>query len=519
MTDAFTPAEGSAAGNLNRNGGSGACGFSAPERRCSSGSGAVRYTARARGGSRGGGGGSGATAAEGAAGTAVVPAAARSLNRMPLELMGTVLEFVDARSLLTAGMVSKPLRNLIEVRKLWKWHFKLKEKTDPDWSMPPPEMQPADWRVCYWQYKKELQGPPICVLRRGDISRRYRWRVGAINKKIPHPHDIHESMMFFMTYRTRAGTEVVVGWQLQIQRFVKNEEDVYFVFVRTEHPVHCVFRISLLNHKYEVFNSRIAAKSFDGKSGGKTGGCLFPVKQMAEQQMGNQLLIEIDVTVFPGGLDRVEPVYQLLTCMSDDSQMVSCIIELLGDYVKRSPVSVKAKHYMQTVGGGPLSLVAICENPDAAPLLKASAAGCLWNILDTSCLYITKSTVERIVKVACSELSQHLQMLDGFSKDTVCEGAGVCTRVQRNKQQQQQQPHRATQPSDQISFVYPPSDALPQAEVRITSVNAMCGLLWNIPVSDENRYGVAIFSISPSIVSPTPLPPTPPAPHPTGNSW
>ena len=348
----------------------------------------------------------------------------RSLNRVPLELIGSILEYLDPNSLLVAGVLCHGIRNYINSRNMWKGHFQRMELVSSDWQVPPDDMLASDWKTLFWQYRKEVVGPPFCCYNRTPISKRFRWRVGAVYEKMPNALDIHDSVPFQMQYTvvTPKGVKqtVTVEWKLQVQRLTKDSEDVFGVFAHQEENVECLFGISLLNHKYEVFERHLCSKAFDGQSGGKTCGWQFHAKHMQTNRIPDQLLIEFDVTIFPEGLAGLEPLYGLLLSPKSDDYLRSFVVDSLGEYLTRRASSPpQAKKYVQMVNGGPLPLLQVFEDPKALPLLRSSVAGCLWNILDTSVPYISTETLQRVIHIACKTLVSELTGLEGYSAQTV----------------------------------------------------------------------------------------------------
>jgi hypothetical protein len=110
----------------------------------------------------------------------------------------------------------------------------------------------------------------------------------------------------------------------------------------------------------------------------------------------------VDLTLFPNELSAVAPLLQLIDERATPEEVRSAAVSSLGDFVTHfAPDPVKAKQYIQELNGGPISLIALLEDPRSKAKTRGAAAGALWAIMDTSKISTHPDLLSRLINATC----------------------------------------------------------------------------------------------------------------------
>eukprot|EP01063_Lacrimia_lanifica_P026935 TRINITY_DN3711_c0_g2_i1.p1 TRINITY_DN3711_c0_g2~~TRINITY_DN3711_c0_g2_i1.p1 ORF type:complete len:409 (+),score=123.46 TRINITY_DN3711_c0_g2_i1:142-1368(+) len=385
-----------------------------------------------------------------------------TLGRLSWDVIAECLLWLDDSSLLLAGEVCRGVAGCVASARCWQRRFDLRCRGDEDWRAPPPECTPPCWKRLYHRYRRELERPS-CVFHRSGVSRRFVWRIGALGKKLK-PGDNgrarHYESQEVETYHTellprRATADVTTRWQLQLQRKTDDPRQVGVFLSQDQKTTMCYFSLGVLNHDYTPIKRYTAKKCFECQS---KYGWFFSLEELEAAGMRGELIVEMDVTVFPKGVSCVSPFYKLLGRPEVDEQLKGVLVDWLAEYATHTaPNPNRAKKYLQQENPAPL--VNAFESPATSYLLKGTIAGCLWNILDISPIYIASDMLDRIIRAACANLKRVLDDMQAPAATTA------------------------------LSFTFPegPEDEHPCSKSIKMNVNSLCGLMWNIPVAPEHR--------------------------------
>eukprot|EP01065_Artemidia_motanka_P034963 TRINITY_DN42940_c0_g1_i1.p1 TRINITY_DN42940_c0_g1~~TRINITY_DN42940_c0_g1_i1.p1 ORF type:complete len:603 (+),score=106.65 TRINITY_DN42940_c0_g1_i1:62-1870(+) len=459
------------------------------------------------------------------------------------DVQGIVFSYLPPSSLLNVELASREFHTVIHSRRLWYHLFQQRclrpfGSDEEEWRMPPGHCHPSDWKRFFFQYGREIDRP-TCVLRRSPISGRYIWRVTGLGDKLREPLSIHDSKPFTISFaeETQSGDttrRVSTSWKLLVQRHVRDgsvqigaflqQDRVEIANVRAD-SVHCYFAIAMLDMAGKPIASHRIEKRFHFGSS-NTCGWLFPANRLADAGMPplkEGLVMELDVTVFPSELSNVGPLYQLITAEHTEPDLKRVVVQCLGEFVThRARNPWRAKRCIQTRNGGPVTLVDMLQNPRTGVPLKTAIAGCLWNILDTSCMYIDARLLERVVDSACASLAEFFVvpdndqpdpekrccdfLLDGAARLTASRFYARCTATRRRRGLPVwgRPPFCGLHLSEEgvpdadpyrVVFRMPETpasdDAAPpvgsDADQAVRLANSLCGLIWNIPICDKYR--------------------------------
>eukprot|EP01062_Namystynia_karyoxenos_P066317 TRINITY_DN60284_c0_g1_i1.p1 TRINITY_DN60284_c0_g1~~TRINITY_DN60284_c0_g1_i1.p1 ORF type:complete len:633 (+),score=177.02 TRINITY_DN60284_c0_g1_i1:114-2012(+) len=469
-----------------------------------------------------------------------------------VEAFGEVLAYLPAADLVHAEQVSRAVRSVVLYRQLWRQLFvyRCQRPTDGEaWHMPPADCAPKCWKQFYHQYSREL-ARPACLRRRSAISATYVWRVAHLRSKLCSPLQIHHSEAFSTVHEeeplTRTGSEESLGrrrtvsteWRLLLQELHRDGKEQIGVFLQQDAsqswwddalgrasgpagPAHCYFSLAMLDHAYRRIDQMYHAceKRFEHGSGahnGNTCGWLFPVDRLEGAGVlreSDELIVELDITVFPSELCSVKPLYELVASELTEPDLKRVVVQSLGDFVTHHAQNpLRAKRALQTLDGGPVPLVDIFEAPGTNVSLKSAVAGCLWNILDTSSMYIEQPLLIRIIDSACSTLMEVMLdsgcCLSSVGSDGAAERpARWASPLRRSGSVWGRPPRRRARAGDDADlqplpryrtvFSFSPrlhhseiplpgEDGEPSEETR-SLVNSLCGLMWNIPITEHHR--------------------------------
>ncbi|KAJ9450797.1 hypothetical protein DIPPA_11535 [Diplonema papillatum] len=461
-------------------------------------------------------------------------APAGDLRRLAAEVVGEILHYLQPADLLRMEAASRYFAVFIAGSSLWRALFEARctDKSahagrpacrkdladgvdqahlhDPvaQWKMPPPRLWPTkNWKSFYHQYDRETRAPR-CVLKRSDISRKYIYRVPGLCGKLCNPQPCM-SPSFSIDYTVhvdpltgKGGTkDVHTAWSILLQASNSKDNIAQLgIFVKPKQNVRCRFSLAAVDHDYKIIQHCSVEKEFEEDG---TCGWLFPRNMLKEKDMIDEVIIELDITVYPENLACVEHFYQLIENTETEDDLKRVIVSSLGDFVTHlSPNPTHAKRYIQQMGGGPLPLVRVFEDKKTTLSLKAAAAGCMWNILDTSTMYIAYPILERLVSSACSTLMEilhkekhltisdpQLEDLDNLDLSSIpfyfTPSSGVRQRCVRGEASPSPAPS-ADAEADDFGRQRDGSDLR-------GLVNSLCGLMWNIPVAPDKRYTPPFF--------------------------
>jgi hypothetical protein len=258
-----------------------------------------------------------------------------------------------------------------------------------------------------------------------------------------------------------------MSWKILLQKLRREHKDCVGIFLeQTEFPIRCFFSLAVLDDMGGYVEKRACYKYFQGLTdlGTSTSGWLFPHSTTSPSALSyerHEVRIQVDLTIFPDELDAIKPLFELIESPDTPSDVQRYSITSLGDFVTHfSTNPSKAKRYIQELDGAPQFLIALLEDSSASAQLQCTAAGSLWNILDTSRIYISDELVLRLINAACTLLQSVLT---------------------------------ANKRIPPIAKAVGESEDENQYEVQLREhlVNSLTGLMWNIPVTDKFRQMIA----------------------------
>jgi hypothetical protein len=359
------------------------------------------------------------------------------------DLFADCLSFLDESTLLTCELVSRNFRRIILYRRSWK-HLFDQRVTKDKWIAPitPPE----DWKVKYWKFNRELK--LYKLHHRNSVSARFIWRYVDL-KSIKF-----EDTSAYFCHGHKDGRPL--RWKIILQNLEDRRQTG--IFLQQETPdVNSFFTVNLLTDDYETICSQSTAKEFKGGSNYQDSTCGWFFPQLRDAQ---SLIVVIDLTVFGKDMACLAPLYQLIS--NDLSEnLLKNVLSYLGDFCTHvAEHKLKARRYLQENAE---PLVRLLEDESKAALLRASAAGTLWNSLDTSELYISVPLVKRITETA-------VRMVQKLQKIYSREGSESDEEVE---------------PGD-AELVGPNSNL-----VRVHLVNTVTGMMFNLPIVKDFREVMA----------------------------
>jgi hypothetical protein len=271
-------------------------------------------------------------------------------------------------------------------------------------------------------------------------------------------------------------------WKILFQRLVRDHKDHLGIFLQQKtHKIRCFFSLSVLGDDGEPVSSHSCPKQFQGgrELDHSTCGWLFSLDSLAPVLGDNrqELVVELDLTVFPNELEAVEPLFELITKEDTSEELRRVTVSSLGDFVTHfAPNPSKAKQYLQGLQGGPLPLINLLDDPKSKAQIRSAAAGALWNILDTSKICISPQLVFRMVNAAC--LSLH----NLFVREKA-----------RNQGQDSSSGDQLAVDMEEDEGLFDDDDLNGDrgAQLRDHLVNALTGLMWNIPIVNDFRKMMA----------------------------
>eukprot|EP01060_Flectonema_neradi_P008043 TRINITY_DN15740_c0_g1_i1.p1 TRINITY_DN15740_c0_g1~~TRINITY_DN15740_c0_g1_i1.p1 ORF type:complete len:519 (+),score=63.46 TRINITY_DN15740_c0_g1_i1:76-1632(+) len=396
------------------------------------------------------------------------------IEKITSDIVGDILGWLDSKSLLGCNLVSKQIKDIIIRRKLWKYIFEKRCTEDNNWLMPPEgTITNNSWLTYHFRYEKELR-KPICTKIRSPISRTYQWRVGSLASKLndsgQNPRIKSEKFSFtFTEVIDDQEVDRTLVWEILIQRQPKNGRYQYGIYITQLDKVKCFFALATLGHHYLPKQRYESEKNFvrNDPAHPQSCGWLFQEEALTSPDM---TLIEFDVTVYPTELNCVQPFYDLIKNDSVEERLRRHLVCSLGEFVTHLASNPNnAKRYVQVTNGGPLPLVDVFENPNTSQALRTAVAGCLWNILDTSTMYIRHDVLERVIVSACRSLIEVL--IDQKHTTVSLDSFASCNDVAITD----------------ITFRHPHEQEPSSQDSPIALVSSLCGLMWNIPITPENR--------------------------------
>lgn len=195
--------------------------------------------------------------------------------------------------------------------------------------------------------------------------------------------------------------------------------------------------------------------------------------------------------MFPNELPALESVYALIQDggVCEDTRVA--LISVFGDFVSSKPYAVK--RYLQEFNGGPLALVNLLEDTRSSLRLQQAAAGALWNILDSSKIYLEENVLRRMINAAC--LGLHSIFCDERHQLRQAKTSGHEGVLPLAGQ-------RKCACCYHTDARYDDPTLEPESEFRGHLVNTLTGLLWNIPITAQYRSLLAANrSFFPSLVA------------------
>jgi hypothetical protein len=403
------------------------------------------------------------------------PAAARIIS-LPEELFGDALTFLDTSDLFTCELLCRRVQRMIAYRKLWRVHFEYRVLKDK-WCWPRGALL-INWKTFYCKYEKEIQVRH--ALRRNEVSGKFVWRCTNLWEQLTKPLETHRSRSFHLGHTDGDRLK----WKILFQRLVRDQKDHLGIFLQQKYkPIRCFFSLSVLGDDGTAVSSHSCPKQFQGgrELDNSTCGWLFSLDSLAPV-LGDdrrELVVELDLTVFPNELSAVAPLLQLISKEDTPEELRRVTVSSLGDFVTHyAPNPTKAKQYLQELNGGPLPLIDLLDSPKSKAQIRSAAAGALWNILDTSRISITPHLLARMINAACLSLNHLFIGEDGYRQCLAEDPAH----------------------SDAVGAALEAANAFEEDEelagprggdLREHLVNALTGLMWNIPILNDYRRMMA----------------------------
>eukprot|EP01004_Peranema_trichophorum_P002914 NODE_1937_length_1745_cov_98.948829_g1649_i0.p1 GENE.NODE_1937_length_1745_cov_98.948829_g1649_i0~~NODE_1937_length_1745_cov_98.948829_g1649_i0.p1 ORF type:complete len:511 (-),score=37.01 NODE_1937_length_1745_cov_98.948829_g1649_i0:146-1678(-) len=320
-----------------------------------------------------------------------------------VEIFGEVLLFLNHNDLLKCELLCCLVYRLIQQRRIWRILFEEKVSTH-FWCLPKEE-DGICWKTLYYKYKKEVDEVRISLLR-NTLSARFIWRCLRLWNHLSQPLDRHRSPAFELS----SIDGKPLKWKILLQKLVRDNQEHLGIFLQQKyHPVRCFFSLSVLDSNYNPVLTHSCPKAFPGgrELDASTCGWLFSreaLKPLIDDSR-QELLVQLDLTVFPNTLDSIKPLFELISDNTTTDDLRRTTISSIGDFVTHfTSNTTKAKQYLQEINGGPLPLINILDDQLAKSSLRSAAAGALWNILDTSTIYMKPELIQRMVQAACWSL-------------------------------------------------------------------------------------------------------------------
>eukprot|EP00906_Rhabdomonas_costata_P032993 RCo046455 len=392
------------------------------------------------------------------------------------ELFGDSLDFLDFKDLLICESVSKVVQRLILHRKLWRNQFENFVRKE-NWCWPRVDAEHTNWKEQLFTYYLETKVRRSLI--RNVLSAKFVWRCTELWDRLPEAFKIHQSPVFEVAKLNG----VPVGWTILLQRLQRDGRDCLGIFLQQKvHPVRCFFSLCVLDDAGAVVQRHACTRHFPGNGTleHSTCGWVFPLNTLfpvVDYERGD-IRIELDLTVFPDELEAVQPLLELVKSVKTPDDLKRATISALGDFVTHTAADPKkAKQHLQEVNGGPLPLVELLESPSSNTQLRCSAAGALWNMLDTSEIRVTDDLIERMVTAACCSMhclffrrrrpvSEEVAMVDASSSSDECSTYDALCND-------------------------PDLESENGLFLRDHLTNALTGLMWNIPIEEKYRKMMA----------------------------